>query len=1009
MFTHLFRRFANRHLQGNPTPAPRNKSKARRRVACAVNSAIESLEGRTMFSFSAPVSYAANAGPVAIISADLNGDGRADVITTNSNGSVTALLGNGDATFQVPKASTLGVNLPRSDYTGSQAGTLVAADFNGDGRMDVATISGVSGVILLGNGDGTFQAPIVSYIGSSPSRMSAGDVNGDGNADLIVANTSGTVSVLIGKGDGTFTPAVSYVAGPAPQDVRAVDLNHDGKLDLVVANAISAGSVSTLMGNGDGTFQPYKSYSAFSAPYRMQVEDLNGDGNPDVVVANSYTSSCVTVLLGNPDGTFKPYHSYDTGMQPWDIQTADVNGDGTKDLISSNGANYQIQLNNGDGTFAAPTTMPGLSYAFAAADYNRDGVADLAGAGAATIGVQVNDAVIASNVGSAVGFKVSAPATTQAGVALPLTITAVDVNGNAAADFLGTVHIITTDPRGPGFTYTFFAADAGTHTFAGGVALYTVGTQTITVNGPSQLTGNLSVNVTGAPVGRFIVTADATVVAGNQAAFTLTTADRFGNPVADYTGTVHFSSTDVQAGLPADYTFTAADLGIHTFAATLKTAGGQMVTARDTTTATVVGSSTSILVTPTIASSIKLAGGGGHIGLPHTVTVTALDAFGNVATSYIGTVHLGSSDARTTVAHDAALVNGVGRFAVTIVTLGSQTLTATDVAAPTLTATEIIIGTPGYASKFVATMTPGSVAGVKQTVTVTAYDGFGNVAVDYSGAVYVTTTDPRVSVPMYLFSAADNGTHTFALTFITAGTQSVTFKDYYNSSLSTTATGIVAAAAPVSITTSLVGWSTAGNNSSFTVAARDIYGNVTSGYRGTLSLTTSDILSTLPAFYTFTAADNGAHVFTFAFKTSGGQTLAVQDSATLTMRTFQRDIRVSPAAMAGFVFKTPSNSPLGVAFNATLSAVDAYGNTITGYTGKVHFTGPNGVGDVLPADYTFTSFDRGIHLFSFKLGTAGTQTINVADSLNAALIGNTSILITASGGGGGGGGGKKIV
>ena len=573
MFTHLFGRFANRHLQGVSAPTPSLKSNARRKVACAVNSAIESLEGRTMFSFSAPVSYAANAGPVAMVSADVNGDGRADLISTNSGGSVTVLLGNGDATFQSPQTSTLGLNYPRSLYTGSQAGTLVAADFNGDGRMDVATISSNNEALLLGNGDGTFQAPIVTYIGSSPSRMSAGDVNGDGHADLVVANTMGTVNVLLGNGDGTFAPVVSYAAGTSPQDVKAVDLNHDGKLDLVVANALSAGTVGTLIGNGDGTFQPYTSYNAFSAPYRMQVEDVNGDGNPDVIVANSYTSSSITILLGNPDGTFKPYHSYDSGAQPWELNVVDVDGDGKKDLVSSNGSTYQIQLNNGDGTFSAPTTTPGAGLAFAAADFNGDGVADLAGASPylSSVGVLVNGAVAATNVSTAVGFKVSAPATTAAGVALPLTVTAVDVNGNTVADFLGTVHVVTTDARMTGFTYAFIATDAGTHTFAGGVALYTLGTQTITANGPAALTGSLSVVVTGAPASRFVISADATVVAGNQAAFTISAYDNFGNLAADYVGTVHFTSTDLQAGLPTDYTFTAADLGTHSFTATLKT------------------------------------------------------------------------------------------------------------------------------------------------------------------------------------------------------------------------------------------------------------------------------------------------------------------------------------------------------------------------------------------------------------------------------------------------------
>ena len=1012
MFTHLFRRFANRHLQGSPIPIHRDQTKSRRRVAGAVNSAIESLEGRTMFSFSAPVSYTATTGPVAMVSADLNGDGRADLISTNSGGSVTALLGNGDATFQTAKTSTLGLNRPGSSYTGSQAGTLTPIDFNGDGRMDVATVSGTNVDLLLGNGDGTFQAPIVSYVGSSPARISTGDLNADGHADLVVANAYGTVNVLLGNGDGTFAPPVSYAAGSSPQDVKAVDLNHDGKLDLVVADAVSAGSVSTLIGNGDGTFQPYVSHAAFSAPYRMQVEDVNGDGNPDVIVANSYTSSCVTVLLGNPDGTFKPYHSYDSGSQPWELNVVDVDGDGKKDLVSSNGSTYQIQLNNGDGTFSAPTTTPGAGLAFVAADFNGDGVADIAGANLSSVGVLVNGAIAATNVSTAVSLNVSAPATTAAGVALPLTITAVDVNGNTVADFLGSVHVLTTDARMMGFTYNFIATDAGTHTFAGGVALYTLGTQTITANGPAALTGSLSVVVTGAPASRFVIAADATVVAGNQAAFTLTASDNFGNLAADYTGTVHFTSTDLQAGLPTDYTFTTADAGTHSFTATMKTAALQNIMARDTITAATVGVSTSILVTPTVVSSLSLVGGGGHIGSAHTLTVTARDIFGNIATSYSGTVHLSSSDAQAILGANAPLVNGIGYFSVTPVTLGTQTLTATDIATPALTASETIVGTPGNAAKFVTTKIGNALAGTAQNVTITAYDNFGNVAVDYAGTVVFSSTDLQASLPYYTFTAADNGTHTFSVTLRTAGTQSLTVRDYGNGLISNTQTGIIiTAGTATSITTTLLTGGVAGTNLSFTVKASDSFGNAASGYRGTIRLTTSDVLSTLPATYTFTAADNGVHTFNFAFKSSGGQTLTVQDSTNPTWMTFQRDIFVTPAALAGFAFRSPSNATTGTAFTATLSAVDAFGNTITGYTGKVHFTGPSGGGNLLPVDYTFTAADSGAHLFSFTLASTGTQTINVADTLNGSLKGSFSIVLksgSTSTGGGTGGGGKKV-
>jgi hypothetical protein len=1004
MLSQFFRTIGNRKSQI-----------AKRKVASAAFSAIESLEGRTLFSFAAPVSYSAGSSAIAMITADLNGDGRADLVTSNSNSTVTALLGNGDGTFGAPISSSLGTAIPQSSYTGSQAGTLTSGDFNGDGKVDLAMVSVNSAVVVLGNGDGTFQAPTLVYLGTSPSRISTGDVNGDGHSDLIAANTAGTVSVLLGNGDGSFVPAVNYAAGSSPQDVKAVDINHDGKLDLVVADAVSAGSVSTLIGNGDGTFQPYKSYAAFSAPYRMTVTDLNKDGNPDIVVANSYTSSCVTVLMGNPDGTYQPYHSYNTGSQPWELSAADVDGDGKPDLISSNGSSYQVQLNNGDGTFTAPTTMPGAGLAFAAADFNGDGTADIAGGGVGTVGVMINGASAATNISTAVGFNVSSPAVTGAGMTLPLTISAVDATGNIVSDFLGTVHLTTTDPRMSGLTYTFTAADAGTHAFATGVSLYTLGLQTLTVGGPSLLAGSETVNVTAAATAHFVVTSTSPTAAGTAATFTVSTQDAFGNASPDYTGTIHFSSSDVQAGLPADYTFTAADSGVHSFTVIFKTAGAQNVVLTDTAAPIIKGAAV-VNVTPALASSLSIIGGGGHIGASHLVTVKALDIFGNLATSYNGTVHLAASDAQMVLPADGAMINGVGNFYVTAMTLGSQTLTATDISNASLSATETITGTPGDAAQFVVTSVSGGVAGTTQSVTITAYDAFGNLAVDYAGTVAFSSTDYQANLPYYTFTAADVGTHTFNITFRTAGTQSLTVRDVSQPAITSTQGGIViTAAAPATLSVGLLHGTVAGVSQTLTISARDIYGNIASSYRGTLNFSTSDTLAAMLSSYAFTAADAGTHTFSIALKSSGGQTLTVQDTATLSMTSFQRDIIVTPAAMAGFSFRTPSNVTAGTAFSVTVAAVDAFGNTVTGYTGKVHFSGPSGGGNLLPADYTFSSLDNGSHVFSVTFSSTGTQTLSVADTLNGALKGSTPIIVktgtTSSGGatGGGGGGGKKPV
>jgi hypothetical protein len=182
-----------------------------------------------------------------------------------------------------------------------------------------------------------------------------------------------------------------------------------------------------------------------------------------------------------------------------------------------------------------------------------------------------------------------------------------------------------------------------------------------------------------------------------------------------------------------------------------------------------------------------------------------------------------------------------------------------------------------------------------------------------------------------------------------------------------------------------------------------------------VAFASDDTQAALPPAYTFTAADAGVHTFSMTFKTSGGHTFTVSDAASPTMTVTQRDIPVTPGAVVGFAFRAPSNVLAGTPFSVVVSAVDAYGNVVTGYTGTVHFIGPSGGGNLLPPDNTFTAADGGTHTFSVTLGSTGTQSIGVQDTLNGGLKGQTSVKVNtsgttsgggvASGGGGGGGGG----
>ena len=604
--------------------ASRGNTKTRltkkRNLDRAVRSVMESLEPKTLFSFSTPVPYAGNLNPVAMTTVDINHDGHLDILSTN-NGQITTMLGNGDGTFQAATSTPIGVN-PGSAYTGAQSGTVATGDVNGDGNIDIVTESMNSAYILFGNGDGTFQPVVATPLGVSPSRLTVADLNGDGRADIAAADTSGYVDVVLSGPGNTFSAPSTFLAGPSPQDVKAADMNHDGKLDLLVANGVSAGTVTELRGNGDGTFQPGTSVYANSAPFRLDIDDVDNDGNPDVIVANSYTSSLVTVLEGNPDGSFKLPHAYDTGSQPWEMQLGDVDGDGKDDIISSNGGSFEINLNNGDGTFAPYTVNPNGGLAFAAGDFNGDGTVDLAGANAVNINVQINTASAPSNISSAVGFCIMAPANYPVGTGFPLTIAAVDASGNPVPDFLGTIHITSSDPRVVPISYTFTAADQGVHT-TGNYSLFTTGAQTIAVNGLKLQPASATVKVVAGMATRFVVTQDVSAVAGTPMSFTVAAFDTFGNPAPSFTGTVSFISSDGQAALPNAYTFTADDQGVHTFTAVLKTAGNQSISALDVNNPQAARVAGSTLVTPSGVNSLSIVGGGGHIGSSHTVTVTA--------------------------------------------------------------------------------------------------------------------------------------------------------------------------------------------------------------------------------------------------------------------------------------------------------------------------------------------------------------------------------------------------
>lgn len=497
----------------------------------AVGSTIYVLPGMGNGTFNWPVASAGPAGSTItkINVADLNGDGKLDLIVTGSKNSTTSfvatLYGNGDGTFQTPvETDFAGVHLPQNP---------VFADFNGDGVLDLAYTTGTAVQTILGNGDGTFRAgPISPLTQIGLNVVAAGDFNQDGKLDLVVtvydvfSTGLDFVVVMPGNGDGSFGTA-SAVSGSGTLYAGSItaaigDFNGDGNLDIATGiqtvGATIQGIIQISLGNGDGTFRSTTNVpNVTDVTTPLLVADMNGDGNPDLVTGGF-------VFFGQGDGTFPTFQG-STG-NPTSVFAGDFNGDGRPDILDETLSLNGTSVLTAVGMFLSIPPTPDFKGIVAPF------TSTLVPGGIVSINVTLQplygftgDVVISAtdlppgitpsyNPVLVHGGSGGSTITLTAASTVPLGRYTVSLNGNSGGiTHSSTIPLLVNDSVGD---WTGYTVQSTQNVVPGGTATYTFPTSP--VNG---FTGNITPTVTGLPPGA-VATFAPPIIAGGVGGTTLT-------------------------------------------------------------------------------------------------------------------------------------------------------------------------------------------------------------------------------------------------------------------------------------------------------------------------------------------------------------------------------------------------------------------------------------------------------------------------------------------------------
>jgi probable HAF family extracellular repeat protein len=638
-------------------------------------------------------------------------------------------------------------------------------------------------------------------------------------------NASGTVVGYSSNADN-WEQAFSYAGGvmtnlfPSNMESRAYGINSSGVIVGGAANAsgyVHAFSYSNGTLTDLGTLGGSESWATAinDSGTIVGYSDLPNTTQYHAFVYSNGTMTDIGTLGGqnshataiNASGTVIGYAQFSDGSQHAFSYSAGV----MSDL-----GNIGAQAINASGTIvgggfycggvyvslgAMVNVTVGFPSALSAAAINDSGMI------AANAGM-LDSYLLSPVAGMGVHFILGTPAQGTQGAPLAIKVAALGANNNLASSYSGTVRVTSSDAQA-GLPANFAIAN-GVGSFS--ITFHSLGTQTVTVTDA----GNVAITGTSAPIALpsgFLVGLPQTASMGTPVLFTVAVSSADG-AIPSYSGTVHFTSSDPAAVLPADTTLSN---GSKVLAVNFNTPGLQTVTATDTSIPALTGVSNQVSVSGAaaqfrIAMPAYLAK-----GLQTGMFVTVLDASENIVTNYTGTIHFTSSDPAAVLPPDGGLTVGNLTFPITFNTYGSQSVTATDTANPSVSGASNPVTVVGPAARLSVLAPASTGAGSPISVTVTAFDAVGDVAGTYEGFVHLTSSDPAAVLPPA--GPLPTGVGSFTVTLNTVGAQTITAADDSNASISGASGPITVEAGPT-ITAQPAGEAVAsGQGATFTVAA----------------------------------------------------------------------------------------------------------------------------------------------------------------------------------------------